>query len=81
MRARGCVERSGPVVCGALPGGERDKLNKAVTLLRAERARLISWADPGTWTGVGGSRKPVRPDLGQFLFKVGGHPGSPRHSS
>lgn len=77
MKARGFVERSGMVVCGALPGGEMEKLNKAVTLSRAEQARLISWADPGSWTDVGGSRKRVRPGLGKFLFKVGGRPGIP----
>lgn len=77
MKARGFVERSGMVVCGALPGGEMEKLNKAVTLSRAEQARLISWADPGSWTDVGGSRKRVRPGLGKFLFKVGGRPGVP----
>jgi hypothetical protein len=65
------------VVCGALPSGEMEKLNKAVTLSRAEQARLISWADPGSWTDVGGSRKRVRPGLGKFLFKVGGRPGVP----
>ena len=77
MKARGFVERSGMVVCGALPSGEMEKLNKAVTLSRAEQARLISWADPGSWTDVGGSRKRVRPGLGKFLFKVGGRPGVP----
>jgi hypothetical protein len=77
MKARGFVERSGMVVCGALPGAEMEKLNKAVTLSRAEQARLISWADPGSWTDVGGSRKRVRPGLGKFLFKVGGRPGIP----
>ena len=77
MKARGFVERSGMVVCGALPGAEMEKLNKAVTLSRAEQARLISWADPGSWTDVGGSRKRVRPGLGKFLFKVGGRPGVP----
>jgi hypothetical protein len=54
-----------------------EKLNKAVTLSRAEQSRLISWADPGSWTDVGGSRKRVRPGLGKFLFKVGGRPGVP----
>ncbi|MFE4542417.1 ATP/GTP-binding protein [Arthrobacter sp. NPDC056727] len=77
MKARGFVERSGMVVCGALPGAEMEKLSKAVTLSRAEQARLISWADPGSWTDVGGSRKRVRPGLGKFLFKVGGRPGIP----
>ncbi|MEV4991614.1 ATP/GTP-binding protein [Pseudarthrobacter sp. LMD1-1-1.1] len=77
MKARGFVERSGMVVCGALPGAEMEKLNKAVTLSRAEQARLISWADPGSWTDTGGSRKRVRPGLGKFLFKVGGRPGIP----
>ncbi|WP_284977215.1 ATP/GTP-binding protein [Arthrobacter sp. efr-133-TYG-104] len=77
MKARGFVERSGMVVAGALPGAEMEKLNKAVTLSRAEQARLISWADPGSWTDVGGSRKRVRPGLGKFLFKVGGRPGVP----
>jgi hypothetical protein len=77
MKARGFVERSGMVVCGALPGAEMDKLDKAVALSRAEQARLISWADPGSWTDVGGSRKRVRPGLGKFLFKVGGRPGVP----
>ncbi|WNZ02960.1 ATP/GTP-binding protein [Paenarthrobacter ureafaciens] len=77
MKARGFVERSGMVVCGALPGAEMEKLNKAVTLSRAEQSRLISWADPGSWTDVGGSRKRVRPGLGKFLFKVGGRPGVP----
>lgn len=77
MKARGFVERSGMVVCGALPSGEMEKLNKAVTLSRAEQSRLISWADPGSWTDVGGSRKRVRPGLGKFLFKVGGRPGVP----
>lgn len=38
---------------------------------------LISWADPGSWTDVGGSRKRSRPGLGKFLFKVGGRPGIP----
>ncbi|MGT2464145.1 ATP/GTP-binding protein [Sinomonas atrocyanea] len=77
MKARGFVERSGMVVCGALPRAEMEKLNKAVTLSRAEQARLISWADPGSWTDVGGNRKRVRPGLGKFLFKVGGRPGVP----
>jgi hypothetical protein len=77
MKARGFVERSGMVVAGALPSGEMEKLGRAVALSRAEQARLTSWADPGSWTDVGGNRRRVRPGLGKFLFKVGGRPGIP----
>ncbi|WP_041684457.1 hypothetical protein [Renibacterium salmoninarum] len=74
MKARGFVERAGMVFAGVLPRAEMDKLTAAVPLSKAEKDRLVSWADPGSWTGTG---KAARPGLGKFLIKVGGRPGIP----
>ena len=51
-KARGFVERSGLVITGALPQSEMAKLRRVMPLSQAESARLVSWADPGSWSRV-----------------------------
>ena len=71
--ARGFVERSGMVITGALPHAEMKKLRQAITVSEAEAARLVSWADPGSWSRIMRRRK--RSGVGKFMIKVGGRPG------
>lgn len=78
--ARGFVERSGMVITGALPHAEMKKLRQAITVSEAEAARLVSWADPGSWSRIMRRRKrsgaPRKaPGVGKFMIKVGGRPG------
>lgn len=78
--ARGFVERSGMVITGALPRAEMKKLRQAITVSEAEAARLVSWADPGSWSRIMRRRKrsgaPRKaPGVGKFMIKVGGRPG------
>ena len=81
QKARGFVERAGMVVAGALPRAEMAKLNEVVKLSEVERNRLMSWADPGSWSRIRqartrGSGKPRQaPGVGKFMVKVGGRPG------
>lgn len=79
-KARGFVERSGMVVTGALPRAEMAKLRQAVPLSNVEADRLISWADPGSWSRIrrsraNGTRPRQAPGVGKFMVKVGGRPG------
>ena len=78
--ARGFVERSGMVITGALPRAEMKKLRQAITVSEAEAARLVSWADPGSWSRIMRRRKrsgaPRKaPGVGKFMINVGGRPG------
>lgn len=78
--ARGFVERSGMVITGALPRAEMKKLRQAITVSEAEATRLVSWADPGSWSRIMRRRKrsgaPRKaPGVGKFMIKVGGRPG------
>lgn len=78
--ARGFVERSGMVITGALPHAEMEKLRQAVTVSNAEAARLVSWADPGSWSLIAKKRSRSgaprqAPGVGKFMIKVGGRPG------
>lgn len=78
--ARGFVERSGMVITGALPHAEMEKLRQAVTVSNAEAARLVSWADPGSWSRIAKKRSRSgaprqAPGVGKFMIKVGGRPG------
>ena len=78
--ARGFVERSGMVITGALPHAEMEKLRQAVTVSNAEASRLVSWADPGSWSRIAKKRSRSgaprqAPGVGKFMIKVGGRPG------
>lgn len=79
-KARGFVERSGLVVTGALPQSEMDKLRRVMPLSQSEAARLVSWADPGSWSRITQNRSMTgaprqAPGVGRFMIKVGGRPG------
>ena len=75
MKARGFVERSGMVICGALLASEMPLLTSAIPLSRQEQQKLISWPDPPAWDSRGVDIEP--PGRGKFLIKVGGRPGIP----
>ena len=79
-KARGFVERSGMVITGALPHSEMEKLRRVLPLSNAEAARLVSWADPGSWSRIQQNRSRngaprQAPGVGKFMIKVGGRPG------
>ena len=79
-KARGFVERSGLVITGALPQSEMAKLRRVMPLSQAESARLVSWADPGSWSRLAQNRSAhgaprQAPGVGKFMVKVGGRPG------
>lgn len=79
-KARGFVERSGLVITGALPQSEMAKLRRVMPLSQAEAARLVSWADPGSWSRLAQNRSAhgaprQAPGVGKFMVKVGGRPG------
>ena len=79
-KARGFVERSGLVITGALPQSEMAKLRRVMPLSQAEAARLVSWADPGSWSRITQNRSAhgaprQAPGVGKFMVKVGGRPG------
>lgn len=83
-KARGFVERAGMVITGALPAGEMEKLRRAKPISHVEANRLVSWADPGSWSRIRKNRA-VRsngqisprqaPGVGKFMIKVSGRPG------
>lgn len=79
-KARGFVERSGLVITGALPQSEMAKLRRVMPLSQAEASRLVSWADPGSWSRITQNRSVTgaprqAPGVGKFMVKVGGRPG------
>jgi len=76
MKALGLIERSGMLICGALPPEEHPRLRQVKDFSDAELRLLSSWQDPPPW----GSAQNVKPPgLGKFLIKVGGRPGIPLH--
>ncbi len=60
MKARGLIERSGMLICGALPPEEHPRLPQVKDFTDAELRLLSSWQDPPPW-GLGGERRPARP--------------------
>lgn len=79
-KAKGFVERSGMVITGALPKSEMAKLRSVLPLSEAEADRLVSWADPGSWSRIARNRArsgapKQAPGVGKFMLKVGGRPG------
>lgn len=83
-KARGFVERAGMVITGALPAGEMEKLRRAKPISKVEADRLVSWADPGSWSRIqknratrfAGQLSPRQaPGVGKFMIKVSGRPG------
>jgi hypothetical protein len=77
-KARGFAERSPIKLLGGLPDQELDAMTRIVPLSRAERAAVVSWADPPAWSSTA-NRLDDPPGLGNFLIKVGGRPGIPVH--
>ena len=73
-KARGFVQRSGLLICGALPADEHDRLRQVRDFSDEELRLLTSWEDPPPW---GASPDTLPPGLGKFLIKVGGRPGIP----
>lgn len=72
--AMGMVQRSGMVVCAALPFAEMPMLDGAVSLSKAEMDTMNSWTTPPTWS-TKKIRKSGHPGRGKFLIKVGKRPG------
>ena len=50
MKALGLIERSGMLICGALPPEEMPRLALTKDLSVAEQRQLISWQDPPAWS-------------------------------
>ena len=78
MKARGLVERSGMLICGALPPEEHPRLREIRDFSDAELSLISSWQDPPPW---GSAANVAPPGIGKFLIKVGGRPGIPLHVS
>jgi hypothetical protein len=78
MKALGLIERSGMLICGALPPEEHPRLRQVKDFTDAELRLLSSWQDPPPW---GSAANVAPPGLGKFLIKVGGRPGIPLHVS
>ena len=76
--ARGLIERSGMLICGALPPDEHPRLRQVRDFTDAELRLLSHWQDPPPW---GSAANVAPPGLGKFLIKVGGRPGIPLHVS
>ena len=75
MKALGLIERSGMLICGALPPEEMPRLAQTKDLSVAEQRQLISWQDPPAWSAAAANDAP--PGRGNFMIKVGGRPGIP----
>ena len=75
MKAVGLIERSGMLICGALPPEEMPRLALAKDLSAAEQRQLISWQDPPAWSAAASNDAP--PGRGNFMIKIGGRPGIP----
>lgn len=74
--AMGMVERSGMVICAALPFAEMPMLRGAVALNPAEQKMMNSWTTPPTWS-TKKTRAKGHPGRGKFLIKVGERAGIP----
>ncbi|MDR0488792.1 MAG: ATP/GTP-binding protein [Propionibacteriaceae bacterium] len=74
-QAMGFVERSGIVICGALPDSEMARLNQVRRFTRPEQDMMVSWQNPGPMDRMGRAQSP--PGVGRFMIKVGGRPGIP----
>ena len=75
MKALGLIERSGMLICGALPPEEMPRLALAKDLSVAEQRQLISWQDPPAWNAAASNDAP--PGRGNFMIKIGGRPAIP----
>ena len=78
MKALGLIERSGMLICGALPPEEHPRLRQVKDFSDTELRLLSSWQDPPPW---GSAQNVAPPGLGKFLIKVGGRAGIPLHVS
>ncbi len=75
-KALGFIERSGMLICGALPPEEHKYLRGVKGFSDAELRLITSWQDPPPW----GQATPIAPPgQGKFLIKVGDRPGIPFH--
>ena len=61
MKALGLIERSGMLICGALPPEEMPRLALAKDLSVAEQRQLISWQDPPAWSAAASNDAPPGP--------------------
>ena len=75
MKALGLIERSGMLICGALPPEEMPRLAQTKDFSVAEQRQLISWQDPPAWSTAAHNDAP--PGRGNFMIKIGGRPGIP----
>ena len=75
MKALGLIERSGMLICGALPPEEMPRLAQTKDFSAAEQRQLISWQDPPAWSAAASNDAP--PGRGNFMIKIGGRPGIP----
>ena len=75
MKALGLIERSGMLICGALPPEEMPRLAQTKDFSIAEQRQLVSWQDPPAWSSAAQNDAP--PGRGNFMIKLGGRPGIP----
>ena len=75
MKALGLIERSGMLICGALPPEEMPRLAQTKDFSVAEQRQLTSWQDPPAWSTAASNDAP--PGRGNFMIKLGGRPGIP----
>jgi hypothetical protein len=74
-KARGFAERSAVLMIGPCSDQELDAVAKVRPLSQAERAEVLSWSAPPSWSAREGDIL----GRGNFLIKLGNRPGIPIH--
>ncbi|PGH43684.1 AAA-like domain-containing protein [Micromonospora sediminicola] len=77
-KARGFADRCAVLMIGACSEQELDAVARVRPLAQAERAEVLSWSAPPSWT-TGPDEEEVLIGRGNFLIKVGTRPGIPVH--
>lgn len=77
-KARGFADRCAVLMIGACSEQELDAVSRVRPLSRSERAEVLSWSAPPSWT-TGPDEQEVLIGRGNFLIKVGNRPGIPVH--
>lgn len=77
-KARGFADRCAVLMVGACSDQELDAVSRVRPLSGAERAEILSWSAPPSWS-TGADQETVLIGRGNFLIKVGNRPGIPVH--
>jgi hypothetical protein len=77
-KARGFADRCAVMMIGACSDQELDAVSRVRPLSQAERAEVLSWSAPASWS-AGADGQEVLIGRGNFLINVGNRPGIPVH--